>query len=322
MANAALTNNDFFNGKTSQRTESGIPVPPQGYQQQFGQEGQQQFGRNQFGQYAAQGQPQQQPGVPFPQASQQAPQWGGPQAPSPEQLNNQFNAPAATRDQMDRMSYEDVIAKTAGLFAVVLLAAAIAWIFPLLTFVGAIGGLVLGIILAFKRTPAPGLSFAFAVMEGFLAGGMSSILEAQYGGIVFQALLATACVIGVTLLLFMNGKVRTSPKMTQFFAIAGLGYLAFSLVNFGLMLFGAGQEFGTWGLRSIEVFGIPVGILIGIFAVVMGAYMLISDFEFIKNGVEGGAPRAFGWIAAYSLVSTVVYIYIEILRIIAIFREN
>ncbi|MBN6777282.1 Bax inhibitor-1/YccA family protein [Pseudoclavibacter alba] len=299
MANSALKNNDFFNGRAAANPP--VPTPQQyGYQPQYGQAP---YGQPQYGQQA--------PG-----------QYGYQQAPNAQQLNQQFQAPAATRDQMDRMSYEDVIAKTAGVFAVLLVSAALAWFVPLLAFVGTIGALVTGIILAFKRNPSPALTFAFGVFEGFLVGGFSSILEAQYAGIVFQAGLATAVVIGVVLLLFLNDKVRTSPKFTQFFMIAGLAYFIFSLLNFGLMMFGAGQQFGTWGLRSIEVFGIPLGIIIGIFAVLMGAYMLIMDFEYVQRGVRGGAPRAYGWIAAYSLVSTVVYIYIELLRIIAIFRGN
>lgn len=299
MANSALKNNDFFNGRAAANPP--VPTPQQyGYQPQYGQAP---YGQPQYGQQA--------PG-----------QYGYQQAPSAEQLNQQFQAPAATRDQMDRMSYEDVIAKTAGVFAVLLAAAAVAWFVPLLAFLGSLGALITGFVLAFKRTPSPALTFIFAVFEGFVVGGFSSLLEAQFAGIVFQAGLATAVVIGVTLLLFMNGKVRTSPKLTQFFMIAIIGYTVFSLINFGLMLFGAGGQFGPWGLRSVEVFGIPLGLIIGIFAVLMGTYMLIMDFEYVQRGVRGGAPRSYGWIAAYSLVSTVVYIYIEILRIIAIFRND
>lgn len=306
MANSALKNNDFFNG----RAAMSAPAAQQPHTQPgYGQQDYAQQGYGQAPQAPAYGQ----------QGYQQPPIM------TPEQLNQQFQAPAASRDQMDRMSYEDVIAKTAGLFAVVLVAAAVAWFFPVLAFPGAIGGLILSFVLAFKKTPSAPLSFAFALCEGFLVGGFSSILEnqAELSGIVLQATLATFSVIGVTLLLFMNGKVRTSPRMTKIVMIAMLGYLVFSLLNFVLMLIpGVGSSMGAWGMRSVEVFGIPLGIIVGIFAVLMGAYMLVMDFEFIKRGVKSGAPRSYGWIAGYSLVSTVVFIYIEILRIIAIFRQN
>lgn len=308
MANSALKRNDVFNG-TASGFGANVPSAPE-------------FGARQgatqapygapYGQQTAYGQPAY--GYP---AQQQ-----GYGVPSPEQLHAQYAAPAATRDDMDRMSYEDVIAKTAGLFAVLLVAAAASWFVPVLALLGSLGGLVLGFVLAFKKTPAPGLTLAFAAFEGMLVGGFSRILEDQFAGVVFQAGLATACVIGVTLLLFMNGKVRTSPALTKFVAIAALGYLLFSLANFAMMFTPFGQHMGMFGMRSVHVFGIPLGVIIGLFALFMGTYMLISDFEFIKRGVENGAPRAYGWIGAYSLISTVVYIYIEILRLIAIIRND
>lgn len=283
MANSALERNPYFNGEA--RRQHG---------QQFGQ---------------------------APTASSY-----GQQPPAPltaDQLNAQFQAPPATPDQMERMSYEDTIAKTAGLFGIVLVAAAVAWFVPMLMIVGAIGALVLSLVLAFQREPKTGLIFAFAAAEGLLVGGLSSILEAQFSGIAMQAVLATFSVVAVTLVLFRFGKVRTSPRMTKIVLIAMAGYLLFSLVNFGMMLFGFNfGEAGPWGLRSQEVFGIPLGLILGVFAVLMGAYMLVMDFELIKNGVEGGAPRKYGWIGAYSLVSTVVFIYVEIIRMLAILRGN
>ena len=143
----------------------------------------------------------------------------------------------------------------------------------------------------------------------------------MYSGIVLQAVLATLIVIGTTLLLFTSGKVRTTPKVTKFFMVAGLAYLVFSLVNFGLSMFNVIDS--PFGLRTgVEIFGIPLGVFLGIFAVVMGAYMLVGDFEFIEQGARAGAPRRFGWIAAYSVISTIVFIYIELLRLIAILRGN
>ena len=199
MANSALKNNDFFTGRATATPP--VPTPQQyGQQPQFGQQAP-------YGQQPAYGQ--------APQYGQQ--QYGYQQAPSPEQLYQQFQAPAATRDQMDRMSYEDVIAKTAGVFAVLLASAALAWFVPMLAIVGSLGALVTGIVLAFKRKPSPALTFTFGVFEGFLVGGFSSLLEAQYAGIVFQAGLATAVVIGVVLLLFPTARsaLRRSSRSSS-----------------------------------------------------------------------------------------------------------
>lgn len=290
MASSALQRNPYFNGQAQQQGYAQNPQYVQGTYQ----------GQYQQGQYQ--------------------------QAPSPQAMDHQFNMPSPSQDQLGRMTVEDTIAKSATLFGVVIAVAAITWflgpgIGMLLALGGSLAALVIGIILAFKKEPSVPLIMIFGVAEGMLVGGFSVALEQLFPGIVVQAVLATLIVVGVTLALFTSGKVRTSPKATKFFLIAGGAYLIFSLVNVGLQLTGVSQD--PWGLRTgVEIFGIPLGVLLGIFAVVMGAYMLIADFEYIENGAKSGAPRKYGWIGAYAVVSTVVFIYIEILRLIAILRGS
>lgn len=320
MSNSALKRNPYFNGQIQDAPRQAAPA---GQGQQYGQQYGQQpgYGQQPMHQAPQYGQGHQQPG--YPQGYQQA------QAPGPEQLNHQFNMPSPSADSMDRMTVEDSIAKSATLFAVVLAAAAGTWMVALanpqlglgLAVIGSLVALVLSFVLAFKKEPSVPLIMIFGVAEGLLVGGFSAALESMYSGIVLQAVLATLIVIGTTLLLFTSGKVRTTPKVTKFFMVAGLAYLVFSLVNFGLSMFGVIDS--PFGLRtSVEIFGIPLGVILGIFAVVMGAYMLVGDFEFIEQGARAGAPRRFGWIAAYSVISTIVFIYIELLRLIAILRGN
>jgi uncharacterized YccA/Bax inhibitor family protein len=91
-------------------------------------------------------------------------------------------------------------------------------------------------------------------------------------------------------------------------------------VNFGLVVFGATES--MFGLRSYEIFGIPLGALLGVLIVLLAAYSLVMDFESINAGVENGAPRVFGWRAAFGIVVTVVWLYVEILRILAILRGD
>lgn len=315
MANPALERNPYFNGQArSQRqpahqgqTQWQQPGAPQGYGQAP------QYGQPQYGQ---------------PGQQARMPEWQTPAAPSADALNHQYGMPAASADQMDRMSVEDTIAKAAMLFGVVLVTSVIAWIIttmqPMvglgLAIAGSLASLVLGLIISFSKSVKVPLIMLFGVAEGLLVGGFSCYLEAVYPGVVIQAVLATFAVVGVTLALFTSGKVRTSPKITKFFMIAGGAYLMFSLVNFGLMMFGVLDN--PWGMRGVEIFGIPLGVFLGIFAVVMGAYMLIMDFEFIQNGSRSGAPRKYGWLGAYAVVSTVVYIYLELLRLLAILRGN
>jgi uncharacterized YccA/Bax inhibitor family protein len=237
-----------------------------------------------------------------------------------EQLQELYTKPSAGPDQTDRMTYEDTITKTLIAFAVVVVGAAVGWFIPALAFVGAIAGFVLALVNIFKKKPSPGLVLAYSAAQGLFVGGISSIFEARWDGIVTQALIGTVSVFVVTLLLFKSGKVRESARATKVFMIAMIGYAVFSLLNVGLMLFGANSN--PWGLRGAEIFGIPLGFIIGILVVVMAAYSLVLDFTQVKTGVERGAPRIYGWSAAFGIVMTVIWLYVEILRMLAILRGN
>jgi len=149
-------------------------------------------------------------------------------------------------------------------------------------------------------------------------GGISWIFNTMWDGIVTQAVFGTLAVVGVTLFLFLNGTLRSSPRLTKIFIVGMVGYLAFSLVNFGLMIFGVTD--GMFGLRSVEFMGIPLGLILGVVIVLLAVYSLVMDFEAIKNGVDQGAPEIYGWQAAFGIVVTVVWLYVEILRILAILR--
>jgi uncharacterized YccA/Bax inhibitor family protein len=103
--------------------------------------------------------------------------------------------------------------------------------------------------------------------------------------------------------------------------IAMLGYLLFSVINLFVMLFG-GADGNPWGLRgSVEIFGMPLGLFLGIFAVLMGAYSLVLDFDFIQRGVNGGAPAKYSWTGAFGIMVTIIWLYTEILRVLAISRN-
>jgi uncharacterized YccA/Bax inhibitor family protein len=238
-----------------------------------------------------------------------------------EQLRDLYTQPAAGPVETDRMTYEDTITKTVIAFAVVLVGAAVGWFIPALAIVGGIAGFVLALVNIFKKRPSAALVLAYAAMQGLFVGGISAIYEAQFDGIVTQALIGTASVFIVTLLLFRSGKVRASAKATKIFLIGMVGYAVFSLVNIGLMAFGANSN--PWGLRgSVEIFGIPLGFLLGILVVLMAAYSLVLDFTNVKTGVERGAPRIYGWSAAFGFVMTIIWLYVEILRMLAILRGN
>jgi uncharacterized YccA/Bax inhibitor family protein len=253
-------------------------------------------------------------------------------------LEGAYAGPAAGARETDRMTVEDAVWKTFALFGILLATAVVGWVWTLggmsaqintqpnmaPWLIGGIAGFVLSLVVIFtsRKTVRPALIFAYAAAEGLFIGGISAFFEVLWPGIVLQATLATVAVVGVTLALFASGKVRASKKATKVFLIAMIGYAVFSLLNVVLMLFGVLPANQMFGLYSAEVFGIPLGLIIGVLVVIMAAYSLVLDFDQIQQGVRNGAPRKFGWLGAFGIMVTVVWLYVEILRMIAIIRGN
>lgn len=236
-----------------------------------------------------------------------------------QQLTELYSRPSATPAETDRMSYEDTIVKIVVSFAILLGSAAIGWVLPALFIPAMIVGFGLALVNIFKKKPSPVLVLAYAAVEGVFVGGVTNFFEMLYPGIAVQAVLGTFVVIGVTLALFASGKVRASKKATKVFMIAMIGYLVFSVLNVVLMMTGINSQ--PFGMRSAEIFGIPLGLILGVLVILMAAYSLVLDFDRIKTGVQRGAPRTYGWIAAFGIMVTVVWLYLEILRLLAILRS-
>ena len=308
-------------GSAPTQTPNGYPTMP-GYQ--AGQYGQQ---PNQYGQQAT-GYGQQ-----YGQYGQYGQAAGYGQV-SPEQLAGleaQYQAPSATNADMRRMTYDDVIIRTAGMFAVILATGALSWslvtssdeatfsLGAMAVFAGAIGAFVLGLVNSFKREPSPALILAYAAFEGLLLGGFSGIMEARYEGIVVQAVLATLATFGAMLAAYSYGGFRVQGRFRRVVVVATFGYMIFSLINFVLMVTGATT--GAWGLRSLTIMGIPLGVPLGILAVILASFFLAIDFESIENGVRNGLPQRYAWAGAFGLVVTIVWLYVEFLRLLSYFRD-
>ncbi|GAA1807749.1 Bax inhibitor-1/YccA family protein [Nesterenkonia flava] len=249
-----------------------------------------------------------------------------------DRLEQQYNLPDAAGSEGAPMTYDDVIRKTVISFAVVLLGAGITvsllglttpeqginvGLGMTLTTVGLFGGLVLGLVNAFKRNPSPALILAYSLLQGFFVGGITSVLNWQFDGIAMQAVLATVSVFAAVLILFKSGKVRATPKLNKMFFVALLGYALFSLINLGLMLFGVTDS--MFGLRT-EV-SPWLGIALGLLGLALATYSLVLDFTNIQEGVEAGVAEKYGWTAAFGLTVSLVWLYIEILRLLAIIRS-
>ncbi len=243
-----------------------------------------------------------------------------------EQLQYIYDQPSAGPADTGRMTYDDVIVKTAACIAVVVAGAAVTLfvsmgLASILMIVGAIGGFVLALVNTFKKQPSPALILAYAGLEGLFLGGLTRILDAQFPGVGLQAVIGTLSVFAVTLVLFKSGKVRATPKAMRFFMIAIIGYAVFALINMVMMMTGAVQE--PFGLRtSVEIMGIPLGVFIGLLAIGLAAFSLIMDFTSIEEGVNAGAPQRFSWTAAFGLTVTLVWLYVEIIRLLAILRGD
>lgn len=227
------------------------------------------------------------------------------------QLEEIYTAPSATGVQTGRMTMDDVVIRTGLMFAVLLPLAAVSFYLnnPVLTFGGVIAGLVVGLVIAFKQSTNPALILSYAGLEGLFVGGISRIYEDFYDGIIAQAVLGTLAVFAVSLYAYKSGRVRVTPKFQRTVLIAMGGYLVFSLINIGVVLFTDSSLRGGW-----------LGIGIGLFAITLAAAMLVLDFDFAEQGVKNGLPERYSWLAAFGLVVTLVWLYIEFLRLLSILR--
>jgi len=240
---------------------------------------------------------------------------GGAQVASASQLQDMYDQPTYVAPTGARMTIDDVVAKTAILLVVLAASATAAWTldlgYPIL-----IGSLLVGFALAmvnsFKKVVSPPLVIAYAAVEGVFLGILSNILADRFPGIALQAVLGTSAAFAVMLALYKSGRVRATPKFQKVMLGLTGGYMVFLLINLGFNAFG-GNGINLWegGLLS---FGISI------FAVGLASFFLILDFDVIEKGIAAGAPERESWRAAFGLTVTLVWLYIEMLRLLAIMR--
>lgn len=267
------------------------------------QQGQQVYGQQAYGQ-AQYGQPQ----YGQTQYGQQAygqPQYTDYSAPTYSEPTYSEPIPAG-----QRLTMNDVLVKTAINLGLVVVGAVVAWYVPMLMLLGLLGGLALGLVNSFKQKVSPILVMAYALMEGMMLGGLSALVNLRYPGTAIQAVLATIVVAGVTLALFANGKIRTTPKLNKIFMIGALSYLGYGLVS----MLTAGI-FG-FSLNSMSIGGIPLGLPIALIAVAMATYSLLIDYTTTAEAVDAGLPQSESWRLAFGLTASLVWLYVEILRVL------
>jgi uncharacterized YccA/Bax inhibitor family protein len=177
-------------------------------------------------------------------------------------------------------------------------------IYPLVM-TGAIGGFVVGMATSFKRDWAPFTAPVYAILQGLFIGGFSLIMEQRFPGLVLQAVMAA----------YQSRIIRPSQTFKSVIVGATFGIMVVYLVSMVLQLF-----FHT-GISMINDSG-PIGIIFSLVVVGIAALNLVLDFDFIENGVASGAPKWMEWYAAFGLTVTLVWLYIEVLRLLAKMRRN
>jgi uncharacterized YccA/Bax inhibitor family protein len=240
--------------------------------------------------------------------------------PSAEQLQGMYEAPSAQVEP--RMTLDDVIVKCAITFGILIATAAtVFYLVPALAgpawVIGMIGGLALGLVIAFKQSTNPAVILPFAVFEGLLVGGISRTLETFVtvqgeSGIVSHAVLGTLAAVVGMFVAYSTGTVRATPKFTRMLITAGFAYLAVAVASLLFAVF-TQTPFGFYG------FG-PLGILLCVLGVALASFFLILDFDFIERGIRNELPARYSWLAAAGLMMTIVWLYVEILRLLAILR--
>ncbi|MEV5874504.1 Bax inhibitor-1/YccA family protein [Streptomyces sp. NPDC052101] len=234
----------------------------------------------------------------------------------------QHGAPPQAPVTTDRMTMDDVVVRSAITLGTVAVGAVLAWaLLPVSTTsyglaVGsAIVAFVLAMIQSFKRTPSPALILGYAAFEGVFLGVISEMYNSRWSGAPFQAVLGTMAVSGATLLVYKAGWIRVTARYARVGIAIAMAFMVVMAVNLLLVAFGVAEN---GGLRS---FG-PLGALVGIVAILLGAFFLTLDFKQIEDGIAYGAPRNESWLAAFGLTMTLVWIYVEMLRLVAIFTNN
>jgi uncharacterized YccA/Bax inhibitor family protein len=237
--------------------------------------------------------------------------YGGPGMP-PQQYQG---APAASRP----MTLDDVIVKTAITLGVVVATAAAAWFAVPVSLVtpaflaGALAGFALAMVISFSRKVNPALVMVYAAAEGVFLGIGSKFIANWVGdpGIIVQAILATMVTAGLTLATYKYFAIKVTPKFTKMVVIGTMGFAGVLLINLVLSLFGVHTGIGGFG---------PMGLLFAALGAGLAVFNLILDFDLVEQGVRQGAPQNEAWRAAFALTVTLVWLYWNILRILAILR--
>jgi uncharacterized YccA/Bax inhibitor family protein len=258
-------------------------------------------------------------GQQYPGWGAQPQQYGAPGQYSAPAPHDPYAAPSPYAATTTRyLTMDDVVTKTGVSFLVTVLAAAFVWALPGqaawgLALPAVLAAFVLGLVISFKQIANPAATLAYGALYGVALGAISEAFNDIYPGIVVQALIGTFGVFGGMLVVYKTGAIRVTPKLTRWVIGALIGALVLSLANFVAYFF---MDDGL-GLRS----GGTVAIIFSLVMIGIAAFLLLLDFDMADEAIRRGAPAKFAWYIAFGLLVTVVWLYIEILRLLSYFRE-
>jgi uncharacterized YccA/Bax inhibitor family protein len=241
---------------------------------------------------------------------------------------------APGRIDQGRMTIDSVVQKTGITLAVVVVAATATWLLSgdltgpdseevvrrlyVLSMLGAFGGFALAMVNSFKKVVSPPLVLAYAALQGVFVGAFSKVIEGVFGtgpdgmpGLVIGAVIGTIGAVAGTLAAYKFFDIKVGQKFRTWVVAAMFGFVAISLLNLVLSLFNADFGFNGFG---------PMGLVSSLIGLGLGVLMLILDFDYVERGIAAGLPERESWRAAFGLAVTIIWIYIELLRILAILR--
>ena len=217
-----------------------------------------------------------------------------------------------------RLTINDVVVKSFMLFAVTVVFAIVGWntaeSMPWLLWVGMLGGLAVGLVNSFKKVPSPPLILLYGVLQGVFLGAISYMYNYIAEGIVLQAVVATMVTFGVMMALYLTGIIKVTKKFQSVMIVALVSYVVLGIGNLIWAMFGGGSGLG--------IYGTGFGPIVAVLGVLIAAFFLLLDFEAISQGIKFGAPERESWRMAFGLLVTLIWLYLEFLRLLAIFSRN
>jgi uncharacterized YccA/Bax inhibitor family protein len=217
------------------------------------------------------------------------------------------------------MTIDDVVTKTGITLAVLVAAGAATYLTGAyaLALPAALIGFVLALVIIFKKAVSPPLILAYAAVEGVFLGGISGVFGARFGeGIILQAITGTVMVFAGMLVVYKTGAVKVTPRFTKWLIGAMIGVVGLMLVNLIASFFTA--DGSGLGLRS----GGPLAIVFSLVCIGIAAFSFLLDFDAADEAIRAGAPEKTAWYISFGLTVTLVWLYLEILRLLSYFQSE